>query len=515
MKAGTLIIKTLVDKSGFKKGVDELKDDAKDVDISPNVDFAGAAKLLAVLTALATVAIGVKKSFERIKEENGETYAKMQKIKDAVANIGDALTNVLVNLILPVVENIVNFIFKMFQYIGYLAKAWFNVDIFAERNEESLKGANKSAQKLKKTLTGFDEMNVVNGGTAGDTAGGGGSNFQLGGLQEGEVPKWLVDIKNIGEWIIDNWRTVVDALLLTKMFIDVLTGNWVGFIFDIIGYVLVNIPTIKEALKAVGDFIVWIGETLWEAIKAVGEFCTWIGETLWNAIKTVAEGFWDFLKWIGEGIANLWNKFVEIVSNVASWVYEKIIKPVGDFFKGLWDGIKDGVKNAVDWIKEKFKSITTFFSDLISKIVGLFKKIGTKVGDAIGGAFKAVINGVLSAIENILNFPIKSINKLLDVINAVPGINISKLSTFNLPRLAVGGIINQPGRGIPVGGAIAGERGREGVLPLTNSQAMEELGAAIGKYITINPTIPIYVGNRQIAREIRKINAENDFAMNR
>ena len=27
MKAGTLIIKTLVDKSGFKKGVDELEDE--------------------------------------------------------------------------------------------------------------------------------------------------------------------------------------------------------------------------------------------------------------------------------------------------------------------------------------------------------------------------------------------------------------------------------------------------------------------------------------------------------
>lgn len=157
----------------------------------------------------------------------------------------------------------------------------------------------------------------------------------------------------------------------------------------------------------------------------------------------------------------------------------------------------------------------TFFSDLISKIVGLFKTIGTKVGDAIGSAFKIVINGVLKAIENILNFPIKSINKLLDVINAVPGINIKTLPTFSLPRLAVGGIVNMPGRGVPVGGSITGEAGREGVIPLTDSQAMETLGATIGKYININLTNITKLDNRQIAKEQKKINAQNDFAFNR
>ena len=210
-----------------------------------------------------------------------------------------------------------------------------------------------------------------------------------------------------------------------------------------------------------------------------------------------------------------WDKIKETLKKVGNWIYEKVIKPVGDFFVKLWDGIKNGVKSAVDWVKEKFNAIVTFFSNLISKIVGLFKTIGTKVGDVLGGAFKAVINGVLKAIENILNSPIKAINGLINVINKVPGINLGKLSTFSLPRLAVGGIVNMPSRGVPIGGAIAGEAGAEGVIPLTNSQAMETLGQAIGKYINISATVPVYVGNRQIAREIKKINAENDFAFNK
>ena len=133
----------------------------------------------------------------------------------------------------------------------------------------------------------------------------------------------------------------------------------------------------------------------------------------------------------------------------------------------------------------------------------------------LGGAFKAVINGVLKAIENILNFPIRQVNKLLDVINKVPGINISKLSTFNLPRLAKGGIVNMPGRGVPVGSAIGGERGQEGVIPLTDSQQMALLGEAIGKYITINANIVNTMNGRVISKELQRVQNDSDFAFNR
>ena len=94
------------------------------------------------------------------------------------------------------------------------------------------------------------------------------------------------------------------------------------------------------------------------------------------------------------------------------------------------------------------------------------------------------------------------------------GVNISTLPTFDLPRLKVGGIINMPNKGTMLGSAIGGESGKEGVLPLTDTQAMAELGREIGRWININATVPVYVGNRQIAREVRRINAEDDFAYN-
>ena len=70
-------------------------------------------------------------------------------------------------------------------------------------------------------------------------------------------------------------------------------------------------------------------------------------------------------------------------------------------------------------------------------VVGVAKT----TGNVIAGVFKAVVNGVLGALESILNSPIKSVNKLIKVINKVPGISLGTLPTFNLPRLATGAVI--------------------------------------------------------------------------
>lgn len=85
----------------------------------------------------------------------------------------------------------------------------------------------------------------------------------------------------------------------------------------------------------------------------------------------------------------------------------------------------------------------------------------------------------------------------------------------SLPKLAPGGIINQPGRGVPLGSAIGGERGAEGVIPLTDSQQMALLGEAIGRYITVNANIINTMNGRIISRELQKVQNESDFAFNR
>ena len=62
--------------------------------------------------------------------------------------------------------------------------------------------------------------------------------------------------------------------------------------------------------------------------------------------------------------------------------------------------------------------------------------------------------------------------------------------------------------------ARAGERGAEGVIPLTDTQAMETLGEEIGKHITINVSLENRMDSKVIGRRIFKTKANQDFAYN-
>lgn len=469
----------------------------------------GLNKTLKKVAKWSLAIFGVRSAYMAVRS----AMSTISQYEDGMKNNIDYIKYALAYTLKPIVEWILNAVVKLLQYVNYIAKAWTGKNLFktADAFKNAQKGAKGLNKELQKTTASFDEMNVLQ-----DTKSGGGSgaditapNIDLTGMQ-GEVPSWI-------QWIVDNKDLIISALfgiaggiIAIKLGADLLMGLGIGLI----------IAGIVKMVKAIIDFI---KDPSWDNFAKILEGLTVI--LIGVAIAMLAVNAANPVAWIVLAIAAVaalaaliienWDKIKKVLGTVGQWIYDHIIKPVADFFSGLWQGIIDGVGSAVQWVKDKFKTIVDFFGNLISKIVGLFKKIGTKVGDAISGAFKAVINGVLKAIENILNFPIKSINKLINVINKVPGINLGTLPTFKLPRLAKGGIINQPGRGIPVGSAIGGERGQEGVIPLTDSQQMQLLGEAIGRYVTINANITNTMNGRVISRELQKVNNTNDFAFNR
>lgn len=265
---------------------------------------------------------------------------------------------------------------------------------------------------------------------------------------------------------------------------------------------------IQETFAPEIDFFTSIWEGIKSVIDTAKEIITNVVDTIWSNIEIMINNVKQIVDWVvGEA--------KKVLEPIFKWVYDKIIKPIITKFDELWTKIKDGVQVAVDKVKSIFNSVVSFFKGIIDKIIGFFREVGGKVADAIGGTFKNVINNVLKGVETILNSPIRAINGLIGAINKIPGLNLTKLNTFSFPRLAKGGIVNMPGRGVPIGSAIAGERGQEAVLPLTDSQQMELLGQSIGKYITINANITNTMNGRVISKELQKIQAENDFAFNK
>jgi len=102
------------------------------------------------------------------------------------------------------------------------------------------------------------------------------------------------------------------------------------------------------------------------------------------------------------------------------------------------------------------------------------------------------------------------INSGIGVINAIPGVNIKKLNMLSIPKLAKGGIVNQPTQ------AIIGEAGREAVLPLeNNTEWMDILAEKIATILGANSNngnsrdINLNV-NGTLAQLIRLLNIELD-----
>ena len=493
-------------------------------------------KVISKVGRLALAIFGIRSAYNAVRSAASTLSQYNDQIKTDIEYIRYAVASSLQ----PVIERLIQLVYKLLGYLNYVAKAWFGIDLFANASAKAMEKGSKSAEKMKKSLAGFDEMNVLNdNGTTG--AMGALPSVDLSQMQ-GEVPGWIKWIAENKELILSSLFGIASALsainfglqpikalglgvaiagitLAISELLDYLKDpTWENFggIIQGIGLTILGIGIIVGNMPAivVGAIVLIFGTIVkyWEEIKGV----------LQNAIDWLGEKSGFIHKVFGDTIGNIYDHFVRTLQRALDWLdltftsVKKILDGIIMFVKGVftgdwktaWEGIKKIFGGVWDWIKGTAQLI---LSGLVDKAI----KISSTIGDVVANVFKAVVNGILGAIESILNKPIKNINSLIKIINGIPGIELSTLPTFKLPRLAVGGIVNMPGRGVPVGGAIAGEVSKEGVLPLTDSQAMEELGATIGRYITINANITNTMNGRVISREIKKINANNDFALNR
>jgi hypothetical protein len=474
----------------------------------PTIDFSdmgnGIQKVTRRIGKMALAVFGIRSAFMFVRNAINTIAADDEQLKADI----DYMKSAIAYTLEPVVRGIVNLAKQLMFYVGYIIKAWTGINIFENANK-SLKGANQQAKALSKQLAGFDEMNVLSDSSS---ASGGGvmPSFDLSQLQ-GEVPWWI-------DWIAKNKDTVIAvisgitaALISMKLLgLDPILSLGIGI--AITGIILL----IKDVIKFIKDpswnnFANILKDL---AIILAGVAVAMLAVNAANPIAWILLAI-AVVAALAAAVIKHWNEIKTVLGKVGSWIYDHIIKPIGDFFTNLWNGIVNGLKWAVDLIKNAFNNVVNFFRNIVSNIINLFREIGIKVGDVISGAFKGVVNGVLWAVENILNTPIRTINSLIRTINKIPGINIGTLGEFRLPRLAKGGIINQPGRGIPVGSAIGGERGQEGVIPLTDSQQMALLGKEIGRYITVNANITNTMNGRVISRELQKVQNDSNFAFNR
>lgn len=265
----------------------------------------------------------------------------------------------------------------------------------------------------------------------------------IGSIADAIKVLWENWIKPLVDWIIQN---------IIPVLVPIFESIW-NTISSVFGAIADTIGGIIQTFKGLIDFIVGIftgdWNKAWEGIKT---FFTGI----WNAIKGVVSIVWNAIKGIIETAVNVIKGIITTVFNAIKSIISNIFNAVKITVTNIWNGIKNNIINSVNNIKNGiinafqtaynkitsiFRNIGSFFSGIWNGIKNTFSALGTKIGDAISGAVKAGINGLLGMIERTVNGFINMINGAIGVINAIPGVNISKLNTLNVPRLAEGGYV--------------------------------------------------------------------------
>ena len=208
-----------------------------------------------------------------------------------------------------------------------------------------------------------------------------------------------------------------------------------------------------------------------------------------GVIKFVGDSFsavWDAIKAVFDWVTNNWKLLLAVITGPFGLAIAFVVT-----FK---DQIIGFIGNLIGWIGTAFKTVLdlilwpfkkawegiVFFKDMVVSVFNGLKDLAGSIFDKVGGAFKGVINAVISNLEGGLNFAIKGLNIILDGIDkaAGPWVNFGEIPNVKLPRLAEGGIVTGPTI------AMIGEgREPEAVIPLSKLGSM---GLGGGANITVN-----------------------------
>lgn len=276
----------------------------------------------------------------------------------------------------------------------------------------------------------------------------------------------------------------IDAEAIGEDFANIIGGladiDWSG-----------TITLLADALKKVADIVI---DTLWDMImngdtydfgKKISDALyniDWLGiiEKLYEVIGAVALGLTDILYGFCDNIAE----------RIIEWS-EGTDQQVDDWFSSIGDNIKNWWNSkGKTWLKD---NIVEPFRDRLKKELSKIKDLGVEIKMTAKDMFTGTLNAL-----------IRGLNKIIDTLKNIDVFGVQPFSWMNnIPQLAKGGIVNNPGRGVT---ATVGEAGAEAVLPLeNNTDWMDALAERLASKIGLgDTTVVLKLDSKTLSKEVIK-----------
>lgn len=474
-------------------------------------------KITKKITKWGLAIFGIRSAYMFIRQSMGT----LSQYDDKLAADVEYIRYALATAIKPIIEWIIKGVYEILKGINYLSIAWFNYNLFQNASVKNFKKMNKSAKELQKTVSSFDEINILGGNNDTNITMPSADLSKELGMEGYKAPPWL-------EWIANNGEKVAAAAAL-------IIGS------KLLGTGLAGIASLGALIggSIIGVNLVYTALTGRDLIKDLYDIC--------QGIKDIKKSQEEFAKMSDEvhkkTLVALQDRRKEAEA------YQLNSKEVAQYeasLRALVDTRMDEIGTNAEF-REELREVLISYQKLyergqlnekqIAHYADLLEQAGGGASDFSKQVRQSLSTGQYDAsFSQFANWWNRNIGKLdkeitikLNYSSAGGGFGAygggsggggfrAKGGIFypsKLPKLAVGGIINMPGPGIPYHGAYIGERGAEAVVPLTDSQQMELLGETIGRYITVNLTNITKLDSRQIARKVDKVQQNNSFVFNR
>ena len=439
---------------------------------------------------------------------------------------------ILVQIIAPTLKSIIHYVLLGLQYINALLNGLFGINLFTNASAEAFNkmkknasGVSKAVKEIKKDLVGFDEITrLTEEGAVEGATGIATPLIDIGDIQ-GETPKWL-------QLLIDNKDKILAVLAGIAGAIIAIKAGLTGIKALGIGAIIIGVIRAVQNLLKYLDDPKW--ETFYKIVQDIGLAILGLGLLInsvplmiagaltliigyiaqhWEEIKRGFNAVIDWIKGLGQ---NLWNWFFDNINNISK-NFGALGVGIVAIFVGVFDWLTKIVASIVEAVRDMldglFKGVKNIFDGIIDIFRGNFAQGMIKILKGIINAIIGALNGLISGINGIL-YPLRS---LIAGLGQVFGKSwtVDTVKIPKIPYVKTGAIINMPNKGTMIGGqAMGGESGREGVIPLTDQQAMAELGREIGKNVLVNLTNITSMNGRIISRELKQVQSEQDFAYN-
>lgn len=251
------------------------------------------------------------------------------------------------------------------------------------------------------------------------------------------------------------------------------------------------VDSVGKLMKDLWDVFEPIFDSIKDALKNIWD------ETLQPLLSDIIKLVADIISAVQPIISFLLKVLAPVIQTVATFVLS-IITTVINTIGGVLDGIIQILDGIINFVAGVF---TLNWKRAWEGIKSIFKGIWTALSSVLKAPLNIIIgmiNAVLKGITTVVNYAIKGINKLkITVPDWVPGIggkkfgfNISELTTYQIPTLATGGVVDSPTYSLIGEGAYP-----EAVVPLGNSPQMKELIDKIAEAVDNKPDddVPVQV----------------------